>query len=233
MGASDPTEQQALKARGDKALPAELAGPGGQQGSGRVIPPLLRCSTLPQPRKNFRLVSTAPPWGPQAATTLMVSNIQVFKPSSSPREIPNHDAAPSDSMGSSPQTLCMAQAADPSGIPETAASAPDPARAASALSSPHPLPLCAPPAEMPISPLPTQIPPVMVEVHTVPRLSLLTPSPYLVTHQPLPDTVLAPRHKIQQGPASQGSGSGSKGQVAEESSRSRAPGTRGLATERL
>ncbi|CAM5176726.1 unnamed protein product [Eretmochelys imbricata] len=113
--------------------------------------------------------------------------------------------------------------------PKTAASAPDPARAASALSSPHPLPLCAPPAEMPISPLPTQIPPVMVEVHTVPRLSLLTPSPYLVTHQPLPDTVLAPRHKIQQGPASQGSGSGSKGQVAEESSRSRAPGTRGLA----
>ncbi|CAM5176339.1 unnamed protein product [Eretmochelys imbricata] len=84
---------------------------------------------------------------------------------------------------------------------------------------------------MPISPLPTQIPPVMVEVHTVPRLSLLTPSPYLVTHQPLPDTVLAPRHKIQQGPASQGSGSGSKGQVAEESSRSRAPGTRGLAGE--
>ncbi|XP_065430517.1 uncharacterized protein LOC135976819 [Chrysemys picta bellii] len=223
-GASDPSQQQALKAPGDKA------GAGGQQGSGHVLPPLLRCSTLPQPRKNFRLVSTVPPWGPQAATTLMVSNIQVFKPSSSPREIPNPPhPAPSDSLGSTPQTLCMAQAADPGGIPETAASAPDPARAASALSSPRSLPSCAPPAEMPISPLPTQSPPVMVEVHTLPRLSLLTPSPYLITHQSLPDTGLAPKFKSQQGPASQGSGSGSKGQVAEESSRSRAPGTWSLA----
>ncbi|TFJ96397.1 hypothetical protein DR999_PMT21807 [Platysternon megacephalum] len=232
MGASDPTQQQALKAPGDKALPAELPGAGGQQGSGRVLPPLLRCSTLPQPRKNFRLVSTAPPWGPQAATTLMVSSIQVFKPSSSPRGIPNHDAphpAPSDSLGSTPQTHCMAQAADPGGIPETAASAPDPARSASALSSPRSLPSCTPPAEMPISPLPTQSPPVMVEEHTLPRLSVLTPSPYLITHQPLPDTALAPRHRSQQGPASQGSGSGSKGQVAEESSRSRASGTWSLA----
>ncbi|XP_039368454.1 doublesex- and mab-3-related transcription factor C2 isoform X2 [Mauremys reevesii] len=232
MGASDPTQQQALKAPGDKALPAELAGAGGQQGSGRVLPGLLRCRTLPQSRKNFRLVSTAPPWGPQAATTLMVSNIQVFKPGSSPRGVPNQDAphpAPSDSLGSTAQTLCMAQAADPGGIPETAASAPDPARAASALSSPRSLPLCAPPTEMPISPLPTQSPPVMVEVHTLPSLSLLTPSPCLITHQPLPDTVLAPGFKAQQGPASQGSGRGSKGQVAEESSRSRAPGTWGLA----
>ncbi|XP_050786429.1 proline-rich protein 36-like isoform X1 [Gopherus flavomarginatus] len=228
MGASDPTQQQVLKAPGDKALPAERAGAGGQQGLGCVLPGLLHCSTLPQPRKNFRLVLTAP----QGATTLMVSNIQVFKPGSSPREIPNYDAphpAPSDSLGSIAQTLCEAQAADPGRIPETAASAPDPACTASALSSPQSLPLCAPPAEMPISPLPTQSPPVMVEVHTLPRLSLLTPSPNLITHQPLPDTVLAPRFKCQQGPASQGSGSGSKGQVAEESSRSRAPGTWGLA----
>ncbi|KAH1179591.1 hypothetical protein KIL84_005641 [Mauremys mutica] len=112
MGASDPTQQQALKAPGDKALPAELAGAGGQQGSGRVRPGLLRCRTLPQSRKNFRLVSTAP----QGVATLMVSNIQVFKPGSSPPGIPNQDAphpAPSDSLGSTAQALCMAQAADP------------------------------------------------------------------------------------------------------------------------
>uniref|UniRef100_A0ABM5ERZ1 Doublesex- and mab-3-related transcription factor C2 n=1 Tax=Pogona vitticeps TaxID=103695 RepID=A0ABM5ERZ1_9SAUR len=197
----------AVKASRDLALkgsyvPPEPVGVSGEPG---LLLPLLHGSSLPQQYKNVRLFSVTPSRSPQIATSVMVSSIQTVRPSCRGSSGVSHHhfgpglAAYQTSSGSMPKNLCMPQTIDAGWISETNVEVLAPP--GSSYASPQLLPFCAPPMDVTVRHVPVQkvIPcsPVGMELHMLPRLSLLNPSPYLIAQQAFPDPVFLAGHKSQ------------------------------------
>ncbi|XP_060114019.1 doublesex- and mab-3-related transcription factor C2 [Heteronotia binoei] len=227
LHAVKPSKDIALKGT---QMPPESLPVHGEQVPGPLFLPLLHSSPLPQQYKNVRLFSIAPPRGPQLATSLMVSGIQAVKPSLggassiSHHHFPPGFAAYHPAPGSTPKALCVPQAIEEGWISEASVNVST--AASRAHSGPHLLPFCVPPMDISLAPvaLPGSIScaPLGMEVHRVPRLSLLNPTPYRLAHQSFPDTVFPLRQKspqIQQ-QLSQGQPCSSQGHSGEETTNS-------------
>ncbi|XP_042296660.1 platelet-activating factor acetylhydrolase IB subunit alpha1 isoform X2 [Sceloporus undulatus] len=211
-----PYGMHPVKASLDIALkgPPEPAGAHHKQGPGPLVLPLLHGGAFPH-----CLFSVAPTGGPQLATSLLVSSIQAVSPSpGGVSSVSQHHFAPGlaaypGSSGSMPQTICVPQMIDTGWHSEVLAP-PGPIPG-----SPQLLPFCIPHMDAAVTvPLQTTLPrsPLEMELHMLPRLSLLNPSPYLVAHpQAFPESVFLPGQKVPQPPLSHEGRSSRKGQEGE------------------
>ncbi|XP_077196963.1 doublesex- and mab-3-related transcription factor C2 isoform X2 [Paroedura picta] len=228
--AMKPSRDIALK--GSQMPPDPLAVPG-EQVPGPLFLPLLHSSPLPQQYKNVRLFSISPSRGPPLATSLMV------KPSLGGTSHIGHHHFPTSlapyptTPSSTPKTICVPQAVEEGWISEANV---DISTAASSMhASPHLLPFCVPPMDISLAPvaLPGGIScaPLGMEVHRVPRLSLLHPTPYRLAQQSFPDAVIPLRQKSPQSQQqqSQGQRCSSQGHAVEETASScKEPGSKDL-----
>ncbi|XP_061453325.1 uncharacterized protein LOC133370690 [Rhineura floridana] len=220
-----------VKASKDIALkgtqvPPESVSTHGEQAPGALFLPLLHGSALPQQYKNVHLFSIAPSPAPQVSTSLMVSSIQAVKPSlGGTSSISHHHFAPNvaayhTSSGSMPQTIRMPQTIESGWISETNVEVL--ASPSSTHGGPPLLPFCVPPMDVSITPMPLQtgIPCTSfeMELHMLPRLSLLNPTPYIIAQQGFPEPMFPPGHKSQvcHQQHSQEGNHPAKGQEAEE-----------------
>ncbi|XP_062995813.1 doublesex- and mab-3-related transcription factor C2 [Elgaria multicarinata webbii] len=205
-----PCGMHAVKASRDVSLkgnhmPPEPVSAHGEQVPGSLFLPSLHGSALPQQYKNVHLFSVAPSRGPQVATSVMVSSIQAVKPSfGAASSVSHHNFAPSlaachTSSGSVSKTICMPPTIDAGWISQTNVEVLAPP--SSTHSSPQLLPFCVPPMDVSVTmPLQTGIPctPIGMELHMLPRLSLLNPTPYIIAQQAFPDPMFLPGQKSQQ-----------------------------------
>ncbi|XP_053253908.1 doublesex- and mab-3-related transcription factor C2 isoform X1 [Podarcis raffonei] len=237
-----PCDIQPVKASKDIALKGTQLSPEsvsahGEQAPGPLFLPLLHGSALPQQYKNVHLFSIAPPRAPQVATSVMVSSIQAVKPSlRGTSSVTHHHFVPNvatyhTASGSMPHTICMPQTVDSGWISETNVEVLAPS--SSTHNGPQILPFCVPPMDVSVTsvPLQTGIPctPFGMELHMLPRLSLLNPTPYIIAQEGFPEPVSPPGQKSQQSQQqqSQEGNHSSKGQEREEHGKSHnAPGSK-------
>lgn len=210
----------------------------GEPLAGPLFLPLLHGCALPQQYKNVHLFPIAPTRGPQVATSLMVSSFQAVKPNlGGISNVSQHHFAPSLAAyniapDATPKTICMPQAVGGDWTSE--ANKEIPAPASTVHGSPQLLPFCVPPMDISLTqmPLQTGIPcaPVAMGMHTLPRLSLLNPAPYIIAQQSFADTTFSPGQKSPQcrQPQSQAGRRSSKGQAEEDGSSLKLPGSKAL-----
>ncbi|KAJ7304019.1 hypothetical protein JRQ81_011538 [Phrynocephalus forsythii] len=193
----------AIKASRDLAfkgshVPPEAVGVGGESG---LLLPFLHSSSLPHHQyKNLRLFSVTPSQSPQVATSLMVSRIQTVRPSCrASSSVGHHHFGPSlaayqSSSGSTQRNVCMPPTLDAGWVSETNVEVLAPP--SSSQGGPPLLPFCVPPMDVAVQ-KGTPCSPAGMEMHMLPRWSLLNPSPYLIAQPAFPDPGSLPGQKPQ------------------------------------